>query len=199
VWVAHGREGASPFLSISILLRFWRCGLYSSFPVLPHCLPPNTHPQALRIMATSLALTTLRILPRAALSYRPSSSTASSMHSSSTTSSSSSSPPALFALLATAAAAGVAATSLSSSSQCEVAQSEEEEGGEGEAMKEATATASATSAPSFSEHHDRVDTKLHRAYPEFLKVSDWWAGGERTIRPPPVLPPSPCCGPCSLD
>ena len=41
-----------------------------------------------------------------------------------------------------------------------------------------TATATATSAPSFSKHHDRVDTKLHRAYPEFLKVSVWWTGND---------------------
>ena len=155
--------------------------------------PIHTQPQAVRIMAMPLALTTLReaggAVAAAYVRRRPlhnilqqhfhhqvrpsSSSTASSSHSISTTSSSSSKSPALFALLAATAAAAMAVTSLSSSSQCETAHARTEEGeGEGEAMKEVTATASATSAPSFSEHHDRVDTKLHRAYPEFLKVSD---------------------------
>lgn len=102
-------------------------------------------------------------------------STANSTHSTTTLSNSF---PVLFAQLAAAAAAVMAATSLSSPSLCETAHTNtEERGGEGEAMREkggeGEATSSATCAPSFFEHHDRVDTKLHRAYPEFLKVGYW--------------------------
>lgn len=89
--------------------------------------------------------------------------------------------PVLFAQLAAATAAVVAAISLPSPSLCETAHAgTEERRGERKAMREdggkGEATSSATCNPSLFEHHDRVDTKLHRAYPEFLKVGYWRDG-----------------------